>query len=427
MEQLSLFQPLDRTERQKECVRNWIKAGCKGSIVAGTGFGKTRLSLIAAKLLDSKFPGLQIIVIVPTETLKNQWENQLFEYGLGGQSQVIVINTAIKNEYKCDLLILDEAHRYASNLNIQVFERIHYRFILALSATMERLDGKHELLYKYCPVVDRINNLEAIANGWIAESIEYKVILDVPDIEVYKNLTKEFNEHFEFFQFKFDLAMSMLGKEGYIKRSQFRDELCKLNPRLDRTETFKLVTYHATALARVLQSRKKFINEHPKKIELTREIIKYRPDAKIITFSATTEIAEKIGMGEVYTGKVSKKKGRTTIEAFAAKQSGVLHTVKKCDEGLDCPGINLAIMLGYDSSPTRYTQRKGRAIRKEGSKISEIFTFVINDTVENEWFNKSHEKETKIITIDEANLLKVLKGEEFETYKRPTKKFTFRF
>lgn len=426
MEQLSLFQPLDRTERQKEGIRAWIKAGCCGTLTWATGVGKSRAAIMAINVLIGKYKDLKVLIIVPTETLKSQWENHIFTNNLTYNCTVMVINSAIKESRECDLLVIDELHRCGSDTFSKVFT-FKYKYILGLTATLERLDGKHELISKYCPEVDRITSAEAIFNGWLAENIEYKVMLDVPDIEVYKNLTKEFNEHFEFFQFKFDLAMSMLGKEGYIKRSQFRDELCKLNPRLDRTETFKLVTYHATALARVLQARKKFINEHPKKIELTREIIKYRPDAKIITFSATTEIAEKIGMGEVYTGKVSKKKGRTTIEAFAVKQSGVLHTVKKCDEGLDCPGINLAIMLGYDSSPTRYIQRKGRAIRKEGSKISEIFTFVINDTVENEWFNKSHEKETKIITIDETNLLKVLKGEEFETYKRPTKKFTFRF
>lgn len=427
MEQLSLFEPLSRTERQKECLKEWIKHNCKGSIVACTGFGKTRIALMASKLLDKKFPGLRIIVVVPTETLKRQWEQQLFENGLSGQSQVIIINTLIKNTYECDLLVLDEAHRYASSLNIQVFTRVRYKFILALSATMERLDGKHELLYKYCPVVDKINTLEAITNGWISESIEYKVILDVPDLDVYKQYTKEFNEHFEFFQFNFNLAMSCLGKDGYKNRSKYRDELCKQNPKLDKKEVFKLVTYHAVSLARVLQARKKFINEHPKKLELTREIINHRPNSKIITFSYTTEIAEKIGVGYVYTGKTSKKKSRISLEEFATKESGVLNTVKKCNEGLNCPGINLAIILGYDSSPTSYIQRKGRAIRKEGSKISEIFTFVINDTVETSWFNKSHEGESKIISIDEANLMKLLKGEEYETYKKPVSKFTFRF
>lgn len=51
---------------------------------------------------------------------------------------------------------------------------------------------------------------------------------------------------------------------------------------------------------------------------------------------------------------------------------------------------------------------------------------MINDTVETEWFKQSH-GDTEVISIDANNLIKVLKGEPYETYKRPVSKFTFRF
>ena len=41
MEQLSLFEPLSRTERQKEGLREWIKHGCKGTLSWSTGVGKS--------------------------------------------------------------------------------------------------------------------------------------------------------------------------------------------------------------------------------------------------------------------------------------------------------------------------------------------------------------------------------------------------
>lgn len=426
-EEGELFKPLTRTERQKECLRAWVKHKCVGSIVATTGFGKTRCGIMASQLLYKQFPKLRIIVVVPSDFLQKQWISALDSIGLSLNSQVIIINTLIKSTYDCDLLILDECHRYASDLNQQVFTRVHYKYILGLSATMERLDGRHILFDKYCPVIDRISDAEAIANGWVAKSVEYKVILDVDDIDQYKALNKDFNEHFEFFGHDFKLAMSMIGEKGFVNRAKLRNEMCSMNKNLDPTETFRTITYHAMEFNRRMQERKKFINKHPLKIELTREIIKCRPNAKIITFSATTDIAESIGIGHVYTGKDSKKKGRATLDEFSRVQKGVLNTVKKCDEGLDCPGINTAIILGYDSSPTRYKQRKGRAIRKEGDKISEIFTFVINDTVENEWFKKSHGSNTEVIPIDVENLRKVLRGEPYETYHRPVKQFTFRF
>ena len=92
-DQLSLFEPLDRTGRQKECLKAWINNKCKGSIVATTGFGKTRVGLMASKLLCQKFPNTKIIVVVPTDPLQKQWQTQLFEMGLSGQAEVIIINT----------------------------------------------------------------------------------------------------------------------------------------------------------------------------------------------------------------------------------------------------------------------------------------------------------------------------------------------
>ena len=252
-------------------------------------------------------------------------------------------------------------------------------------------------------------------------------MLDVPDIETYKALNKEFNKHFEFFQFNFDLAMSMVGKDAYKKRLAYRDELCPKGTKEEKSNVLKAIMYHATSLMRVMQDRKKFINNHPEKLRLAREIIKHRPNSKIITFSATVEVAESVGVGYVYSGRDSKKKGRMTIEQFSSIEAGVLNTVKKADEGMDCKGLSVAIILGQDSSPTRSVQRKGRVVRKEGNKVAEIFTFVINDTVECSWFQKSHQKDNNYITIGESGLMQVLRGEQPDTYKKPVSKFTFRF
>ncbi|WP_329976866.1 DEAD/DEAH box helicase [Catenibacterium sp.] len=137
---------------------------------------------------------------------------------------------------------------------------------------------------------------------------------------------------------------------------------------------------------RTIQARKAFINNHPKKLEIARKIIEARPSSKIITFSNNIKMAESIGMGgKVFSGRDSKKKGRTTIEEFSKESSGILHTVRKADEGLDVPGLSVAIILGLDSSKIRKVQRIGRVVRKEGDKKAEIFTLVIDQTVETEW------------------------------------------
>lgn len=421
-----LFTPVSRDERQDKGVQKWINNKCKGTLEWATGTGKTVAAIKAVNRVLKRYPSLKILVIVPTDALVDQWKKELSEKCATSNYGVNTINSAVTHNWNCDILILDEIHRLGSEVFSKVFTCIKYRLILGLTATMQRLDEKHTLIEKYCPIIDSIPLEVAIQNGWVSSFTEYKVYIDT-DLSQYKEMNKEFTEHFSFFNYDWNLAVSMLGPEGFKARIKYRDQIYTGNDPKAKSDVFKNVTYHATGLMRTVKQRKEFIYTHPDKIRLAREIIKYRPNSKIVTFSATTKIAESIGIGYVYTGKDSKKKGRTTIEEFSKLSSGVINTVKKFDEGMDIPGLNVAIMLGIDSSRTRATQRTGRVIRREPGKQVEIFTFVIRGTVEEEWYNNSHPNTSSVVTIDEENLMHVLRGEPYEQYKRKPMKMTFRF
>lgn len=428
MQELELFKTVNRTDRQKVCAKNWLKNKGKGTLVACTGFGKTRVALILIKALIAKHPKTKVLVVVPTETLKNQWISLLDQWGFGLNCDVQIINTVIKNKYYCDLLIIDEIHRTPSNTFQEVFNVVKYKLILGLTATFERLDGKEKLIEKFCPVIDTITSEEALLSGWVSAYTEYLVLLDVDDIDTYKAYNKEFQQHFEFFNYDFNEAMSMVGPKGYVKRIQMRDEMAPDNAsKEEKSNILKNITYHSMGFTRVIQSRKKFINNHPKKLEVVRKIMAARKDSKIITFSKNVAMAEAIENGKnVYTGKVTKKKGRVMIEDFDKAKSGILHSCDKLNEGADLHGANVAIILGLDSSKTKATQRRGRVIRAEAGKHAEIFNLVINNTVELEWFKKSHKGDSYRI-IDVHGLEQVLRGEEPDEYKKPIQKFSFRY
>jgi superfamily II DNA or RNA helicase len=106
--------------------------------------------------------------------------------------------------------------------------------------------------------------------------------------------------------------------------------------------------------------------------------------------------------------------------------SGVLHTVKLAEEGMSINDLSVGIMLGVNSSKTKSIQTLGRVVRLEKDKHAEFFTIVINDTVETEWMKKS-KNDNNFVVIDEENLLKVLKGEPYESYKRKLKNYQYRF
>ena len=313
---LDLFKPLTRDQRQEVSRQTWIKNKCVGTIVACTGFGKTRTAFNCLQSVLKKYPTFRVLVVVPTDTLKNQWQEQIDKLDLQFNCEVQIINTVIRHTWTCNILVIDECHRFASTDFSKIFEKVSFKYILGLTATFERLDGKEVLISKHCPVIDTITTEEALLNGWISRFTEYRVLIDVDNIDEYKELNRQFQQHFEFFNYDFGLAMKMVGKDGYKYRLALRDKLCNTEDKAIRSNMLKNITYHAMGFMQVIQKRKAFINNHPKKLELASKIIEARRDKKIITFSSNIKMAEAIGIGDVYTGKISKKKGRTTIDEF---------------------------------------------------------------------------------------------------------------
>jgi superfamily II DNA or RNA helicase len=220
--------------------------------------------------------------------------------------------------------------------------------------------------------------------------------------------------------------MSMCNQEGWKNKLAYRDQLYHGDDENKKKEILQAINYHSAQFIRTMTARKKFINNHPKKIEIARKIIQSRPYAKIITFSNNIKMAEAIGIGKVYSGKDSKKKGRATLEELESGDIQVINTIAKANEGLNIPDLSIAIMLGIDSSKIKAVQRVGRVCRAQENKQAEIFNLVINDTAETEWFRKAHSK-SQYITIDETGLKAVLNYEEPKPYKKKIQKLTFRF
>lgn len=415
---------MTRDERQQLGVKKWLENGCRGTLQWCTGSGKTRAAIIAIKSFLKRNPDKKIVVIVPTEYLKIQWYGELSKFGLFDYVNVEIINSAVKVINQIDFMILDEVHRMAADTFYQIFSQRRPKIVLGLSATFSRLDGRHQLLTQYCPIVDVLSVQEAIENKWLAPYKEYKVLIEPDDINVYREANASFLNAFAYFNNDFTLAMQCVGgikknnrviKQSHFVRYEYAQSQCTLptyHPRYK--DVVKSILAEVTAMAftwsRSLQARKGYVMNHPRKIELTRQILAARPNKKAITFSATIKQAEKIGNGLVIHSGKTKKKNRITMEEFALMKTGVIHTAKSLDEGADVPGLNLAVILCNTSSQTQKTQRLGRVIRYEEGKEAELFTLVIKGTMEEAWYNTSTAGKN-YIEISEAELLDILNGE----------------
>ncbi len=406
---------LTRTERQKLGIKKWVAANCCATACYATGVGKTRLAIMAIFLLLKQNPGAYIIISVPTQYLKDQWITELEKYSLINNCDVIVVNTIIKHKYNCDLLVLDEAHRFSSVCFAGVFSAVTYKMVLCLTATLERLDGKEIIIKQRAPVCDTITLEEATQNGWVSPVKNYLVLLNV-DLKEYKELDRKFNSYFAFFGFDFSCAMSALQDWKY--RNKFAKQICS-DP--------KTVLQMSAQWMKALHARKAFIENHPKKIEICRQIVDARQDTKGIMFCPTIKFANQIKRGMVLHSKQKATENRKVVEEFNKATTGWIATAHMLDEGADVAGLTVGVKMNVDSSKIRSTQQQGRVCRFSPNKTAEMFTIVINNTQEVKWFNNSNT--TNYITIDtEEKLQKVLNHEEIESRERDfgeTKNYRF--
>lgn len=407
---------LSRTDRQKLCIKRWLVAGGKNSIIAATGFGKTRTALTAIQMLVNSNNNVSVLISVPTEVLKEQWLEELNKWNLFNNCRVEIINSIVKEEWEVDLLVIDEVHTTPTFTMSKIFDVVSYKLLMCLTGTMERLDGKEILIKKYAPVCDEITIKEALENGWVSPVKEYLVLLEV-DLAEYNEWNRKFNGYFSFFNYEFETAMAastnIISRRTYAKKMGISE---------------KVVMANGMGFIRALKARKQFVQSHPKKFEIARKILNARTNKKCITFSATIKDAEKLSnKGEyILHSKQSKKKNAETIENFNKISTGVLHSSKAADVGVDVKGLSVGIILSTDSSKIRKTQRVGRVIRAEEGKIAEIFTLVIKGTQEIGWFNNS--TTTSYQTINEQQLDKILSGESIETRERENiENKTYRF
>lgn len=337
-------------------------------------------------------------MIVPTEVLKNQWIQILGQENLIKNCSVEIINSVIKKTYVIDLLVIDECHRLGSDSFATAFKCVTYKFILCLTATLSRLDEKEWIIKQYAPICDEVTLSECKKNGWIANFSEYKVLIDV-DMTEYNTQHRIFTNHFAFFDYDFNKAMSIVS--DYNRKLAFARET---------NQTVKEVSLHAAQFIKSLKARKSFVQNHPRKVEVAREIIKAFPDRKIITFSQTAKMAESIGIGSVYHSKIPTAKRSEIIKLFNESKSGVINSVKALTEGVDVKGLNVGISICGNSSQINRRQSLGRSIRKsEDDTEALMFHLIINNSMEEEWFRRSS-KGLSYTTVYEDELSSLLNG-----------------
>lgn len=454
-----------KLKRQTGIVDKWIREyNGRGVLEACTGFGKTFTAILAIKRFQSKNPNHPINVVVPSIPLKGQWEKQIQSNGINNCT-VYVVNTYIKSYHSCSLLILDEVHGFLSEEFYKVFENTEYNLILGLTATLERLDGKHSLLLDKAPIFDTVTLEEARREGYISNFTVYNLGLNFneADQKKYDDYHSTFNNTFSYFDRDFDLAMNCAkGDKTIIKIPRYdgppkvytgktyREEVAKRKgwkgESYEENDINNTNYYHPkTVMAKAMQwlssmrLRKKMVHIASVKIDVIEEIVNLYPDKKIMVFSENSEFADLVTerLGEICTSyhtnlkgyeeeqevvkvnkrtgvetrtlkkvKISAKKRRERILAdFKNNVYRVISCVRGLDEGFDDEDVSLAIMASYNSSKRQDTQRTGRTVRTKEGKEALIINLYMLGSQEEKWLKEKQKDKKGIIWIQEIEEL----------------------
>jgi len=388
---------LIRTARQHQIGDKWKANGAKGSLQAVTGFGKTNVAMLLIEDMNLRYPDRTTLVVVPTIVLKEQWEVEIKERKIK-HVEVLVINTAIKHLKIVNLLVLDELHRYAAETFKNVFKVIQYDFILGLTATLSRSDGKHELLKTFCPLIDTVSMAEARKNGWVSEYVVFALGITLPpeELAAYTRVNKKFGRYFGMFGHDFKKAMACLS-----------DPNVRHQVALENNWEPREVHVNAIQFSRAMHERKKFVNEHHMKLWYGKQISDKFPKANMLVFAETTDFADQLAImiGDKcapFHSKIKKKERTATLKSFKDRRTKlkILSTARALDEGFNVEGIDFAVICSGNSTARQAIQRIGRSIRFKEGKQAHIVNLYLKDTQDEKWTRKRLASIPNVVWID---------------------------
>tara|TARA_R110002074_G_scaffold104413_1_gene225434 strand:+ start:6901 stop:8052 length:1152 start_codon:yes stop_codon:yes gene_type:complete len=366
-----------KDQKQRESLNKWAKAGCKGSIIAGTGFGKSRCGVLAIKWALKE--GGRALVLVPTIQLQDQFVEEFDKWDAGylintKQVDIICYQSAYKLVNKhYDIVVCDEVHLGLSAKYRQFFENNTYDKLLCMTATVPEEDEYRNYLMRLAPIRYHISLDECVDLGLVSpyEIICVPLELNEEDRAEYKKANNLF------VQMKYKLG----GFDVF-------EHAKKILAGTEQGDKGAAVQYF-----NAVRKRKEVVQQATVKIDKAKEIITNHSDEKILIFSGTNKftnsMAESLDGASYHSGH-TKKKRETALEDFKNGTNKVLCSTQALNQGLDVPDASVGIVAGLVSKSLPMIQRVGRLLRlSTPDKVGKIYILYIKDSQEEKWLNNS--------------------------------------
>lgn len=373
---------------QVQAINNWRENNYNGFFKMATGTGKTWTAIYSIVEIYKTHQPI-VVIIAPYKHLVEQWsydiqktfidfevlrvtgENKIWRNDLSflinicnkrPDKKLIVISTIssfklpdfesiIGLSSREKLLIVDEAHRFETFIDII---KTNYQYRLGLSATPEfyRNHEKTQNLIKYFDrIVFEYNLDEAINNGHLV-NYEYKPHL------LYINEQEQ--GQYNYFQKRI---------AGCFKNSKL---ICTKDKFMSLIRARRSVLAKAEAKESELESILESIDERQNLIIYCGDgISNFVEDsgAKRYIDLITLKLKGLNYKVHKFTAEEDTKTRMELIEDFEKNNVDALVAIRCLDEGVNIPSIKNALILASSEDPREFIQRRGRILRKNGSKI----------------------------------------------------------
>ena len=376
---------------QQNAIRSWRVNHRRGILEHATGSGKTFTALCIIR--DALSRGETPIILVPTQELHKQWEQELShlaaacdahlllcggghtkwrQKGLlnrftkAGRLRRMVLSTmrtasledfrALVDQGEHLLLVGDEVHRLGSLQNQKIFE-LNTGPRLGLSATPRRAgdpEGTAKILEYFQGVIQPpFTLMDAIKSGFLTPYMYYIHPLKLSAFE---------QGEWDQFTKKIKRLYARYESEGLSKR-EIRERLQNL-----------------------FINRARIIKGAEAKVDIALEVVKEyytEGDRWIVYCDDQEQLFAVLGViqdhgydaGQYHSAMPGDRV--ETLKRFEIN-GGILVSIRCLDEGVDIPSVSHALILASSKNPREFIQRRGRVLRRfPGKSMSFVHDAIV--------------------------------------------------
>lgn len=357
-------------EWQRAALAAWDEKQ-RGIVEVVTGGGKTVFALLCVERFWARYPDGNVVVVVPTTALADQWHvSGQEDLGMtaseiavfSGQERpkrrsrfnIAVLNTARSAAPEIQrgapsFLIVDECHRAATPANANAL-RGDYVATLGLSATPARQydDGlEQHLIPRLGPIIFSYTYADAFRDRVITPFSLINVRVELLDPEI--------------------------------------ERIERINQRIHRASHLLAKTGDDTLLKRLLQRRAAYSASAAMRVPVGAHLLDQHRGERAIIFHERISSAEKMALllgarhhsVGLYHSGIAPNVRRDNLRLFRKGVFDVLVSCRALDEGMNVPETAVAIVASSTASERQRIQRLGRVLRpakgKDGALIYTLY------------------------------------------------------